>query len=599
MDAARDKWQNICTTVEHQTVAMNKKPHPRLVARNIEKLDGWGVELREAFERVELVLSKAITRGVCKEQDEERLQYMKEKYANYSGQYKELLLVLDEATDIQIQAEPQTQPQEPAPVDPGCRTCTSDRDPLDPRYFKARSTPEPYDIATGYDGWVAWKVSWGVFKTLSGIASMTEGSGGPEERAARRQKRAELEWSFFYTAMKQSWRQLIPILPRELRDQQRTADCIKKIDDHLDSQTSHRLARRDFGRHLQRDGEPFDDWLADLMNMAAKCKFINDCPTCPPMLDARISEQITTGVHDPELAAKLLELPENATLDDIKQKARMYEMSKNAKSTWTRTTASNNRVAAGKGAPPRTHTPGQGRPNNSKSQRNCTRCKGGSSSHTGGRCPAAGLTCFGCGKPGHEVAVCRSKNRGNNTKSSGTAPTQAQAVDLSPLDEEPSREGDPTDQAKAHTMAAYYVAHTTRGIPTPERLQHVGVQIQPTSKPADTPLSIQALPDTGSNVDILPASKLSQMGITRRDLAGWRNPPPAPQTAAGAAQWSMWGTIEARIARNNQATNRHIYVIDGANVPILSKATCVGLGLIPEGWPNERRTYAQAVAGRD
>jgi hypothetical protein len=61
----------------------------------------------------------------------------------------------------------------------------------------------------------------------------------------------------------------------------------------------------------------------------------------------------------------------------------------------------------------------------------------------------------------------------------------------------------------------------------------------------------------------------------------------------------MWGTIEARIARNNQATNRHIYVIDGANVPILSKATCVGLGLIPEGWPNERRTYAQVVAGRD
>ena len=602
MEAARDKWQNICTTVEHQTVAINKKPTPRMASRNIEKLDGLGMELREAYERVELVLSKAIKRGVCKDQDEERLKHMNEKYTRYSSQYKELLLALNEATDIQVQAEPLLDPEPPKKA----RTASVDKDPLDPRYFQARTRPDTFDFTTGHDGWSMWKDSWDVFKITSGLADLTVGDGDQAERDARKATLIEKEWFLFWESMKPSWNTLKPILPSALRAKRKTNEAIERIDAHINGNTSYRMARRHFGRRMQRNGEPLDDWVADLTNLAGRCKFQHKCQHCDRMsstIDERIAEQLTTGVYQIELAHKLLELPNNATLEDVKQMAHSYEVTRNATSSWTRSTATNNRVAAGRGAPPKKDaTSGPGKQGNTKSQQTCGNCKWGASSHVGGQCPASKQTCYGCGRMGHIHSKCRSQKNNKSNKPNGPAPTQARAVDSSPFEEEPAKEEEVAYQPTAHTMAAFS-AHTTHTIPAPERLQQVGVQIRPTSRPGNPSVTLQALPDTGSNVDVLPASQLKRMGIAHHDLPNWRNPPPAPNTAAGTAQWKTWGTLEATISRDGQATDRHIYIIEGADVPLLSKATCVGLGFIPKDWPRTHaqatRTYAQVTAGRD
>ena len=608
MEAARDKWQNICTTVEHQTVAMNKKPHPRMAARNIEKLDGWGMELREAFERVELVLSKAIKRGVCKEQDEERLQHMNETYTKYSGHYKELLLVLDEATDIQMQAEPlDPEPPKKAPA----RTTVLD-DPLDPRRFQARTTPKPFDIDKGYDAWSIWKDSWEAFKITSGLASLTEGSGDQEERAARRTARSRMEWSLFWEAMGPSYLQLTPILPPDVREGQCTRECIQRIDEYMEGNTSHRLTRKEFGRRLQRPGEPLNDWIAVITNLARRCKFEEMCTRCKlPVntVDSRVSEQITTGVHDPELARKFFELPPKATLEDIKLTARMHEMSKNATSSWSKNTVTANRVASSKGAPtkgdkpPSSSNQAPGKPRGTG--QHCSKCIYGPDRHGGGRCPAKNMRCHRCKRQGHMVGRCPQPDTKQGQNATEPGHPQVQAVDQATYVPEPDVDGS-DGQPQARAMSIKHAPPSVNSVqpgPTPEQLVRVRVHIHPTSRPAEAPTKLEALPDTGSNVDVLPAAQLSLMGMTREDLGNWKNPPPAPHTAAGAAPWNTWGTFEAAIARNGHTTSRHVYVIDGAETALLSKAALIGLGMIPENWPSNsppadarRLTYAQATA---
>ena len=217
-----------------------------------------------------------------------------------------------------------------------------------------------------------------------------------------------------------------------------------------------------------------------------------------------------------------------------------------------------------------------------------------------GRCPQPdtrqGQKATGSGHP-------RVQAVGQNATGSGHPQVQAvdQATYVPELDVDASY-----GQPQASAMAIKHAppsANTVRPGPTPEQLVRVLIHVHPTSRPADAPTKLEALPDTGSNVDVLPAAQLGLMGMTREDLGDWKNPPPAPHTAAGAACWNTWGTFEAAITRSGRTTNRHVYVIEGADTALLSKATLIGLGMIPAGWPSGsppadagRLTYAQATA---
>ena len=108
-----------------------------------------------------------------------------------------------------------------------------------------------------------------------------------------------MEWALFWSAMEPSTLQLTPILPPDIREGQDTMECIKRIDEHMEGSTSYRLARKEFGRRLQKPNEPLHDWVSILTNLARKCKFQEMCQRCKlpvPTVDSRVSEQITTGV---------------------------------------------------------------------------------------------------------------------------------------------------------------------------------------------------------------------------------------------------------------------------------------------------------------
>ena len=423
MEAARDEYRNICAMINTRAATLAKSTTARTVRRSVKQLEDLGLQLNGTYGRLNNILVKAIGKGVTPEQDTERLQYMESCRGQNSDTYNELWMLIDEAVNTLENLEQPAQVPEPPQK---ARTASVDKDPLDPRYFQARKSPDTFDFTTGHDGWSTWKDSWEVFKITSGLADMTVGEGDQDERDARKVALTFKEWGLFWEAMKPSWNTLKPILPPELRSNKRTDDCIKKIDTHFDNNTSYRMSRRHFGRRMQRDGEPLDDWVADLTNMAARCKFQHRCQHCDRMsstLDERIAEQLITGVHQIELARKLLELPGDATLEDVKQMAHTFEVTRKATSSWSRTTASNNRVAAGRGAPPKKDTtPGPGKQGNTKSQQTCGNCKWGASSHVGGQCPASKLTCYGCGRTGHIHAKCRSQKNNKTNRPNGSAP---------------------------------------------------------------------------------------------------------------------------------------------------------------------------------
>ena len=596
-DAAREDWSDICTRIMARTPVLLKSTKPCTVARNIKQLDDLGKELDVTHKNVKGRLTTLINKGVTPNQDEARLQYMQTCMTKISDEYSEMLMTLgDAATTLAEMAEPETPETTSQP--------TSLYDPLDPRQFTARTPADTFDISKGHAGWSVWKTSWEAYKTTSGLAALTEGSGDRGERTARKAKLLEMEWSLFWMAMKPSWDQLTPIVPINVREGKRTEECIKLIDTCMEANTSYRLARRDFGRRWQGENEPMQEWVATITNMAAMCKFEEMCPRCnQPVntLDSRVAEQIITGVHDPELARRYVELPNKATLEDIKHVGRTYEMSKKVTLSYSKNTTTTNRVAANKSGPPRqdrTPSGGSHAPEKPRGpEQDCKNCK---YNHKPGQCPAKTRKCFRCGRVGHMIDKCTKPDTRNTHQTTGTAPPQAQAVDHGGYTVEPDPDAQ-NSRPQAQTMAMSWPrCSTIRPGPTPEPLTKICVRFQPTTRPADTPTKIEALPDTGSNVDVLPAHQLSQLGMARKDLRDWRNPPPAPVTAAGMARWSMWGTLEATITRKGQTTNRHVYVIDGAETPLLSKAALVDLGLIPVNWPCDSpqagaaRTQAQA-----
>ena len=578
VEAARDDWADIISRITTRTPVLLKSTKPCSAARNIKKLEDLNDELDAAHKNVMSRLNKLISKGVTPDQDAIRLEYMKTSQTKIDDEFSTMAAMLAEAITT---LEELPQPEAPAAT----MHPPAPHDPLDPRQFTARTAPDTFDISKGYAGWSVWKVSWEAYKTISGLAALTEGSGDQKERAARRASLMKMEWSIFWMAMKPSWTRLAPILPLDVREGELTKECIRLIDASMEANTSYRLARRDFGRRFQGENEPMQDWISAITEMASMCKFEETCLRCnEPVntLDSRVAEQIITGVHDPELARKYLELPNKATLEEVKHLGRTYEMSKKATLSWPKNTSTTNRVAANRnGMPGANQVPG--RPQGTEP--NCKNCK---YTHKVGQCPAKTRKCFRCGRTGHMVDKCTKPDTRQTHQASGTAPPQARAVDHGGFMVEPDVDAQDS-RPQAQTMAALRhnrpMCNTTRSGPTPEPLTQVCVRFRPTSRPADTPTKIEALPDTGSNVDVLPASQLSRLGMMREDLTDWRSPPPAPATAAGMARWNTWGTLEATITRRGHTTNRHVYIIDGAETPLLSKAALMDLGMIPNNWP--------------
>ena len=192
-------------------------------------------------------------------------------------------------------------------------------------------------------------------------------------------------------------------------------DVYAKFEDHCNPKRNLTVERFHFNRIQQRDGEPFDNFVARLRQQAKLCEF-GDLRT------SLITDRIVIGVSDSPLRERLLR---RSDLDLDKA----IELGRAAELVHRRTAelrASSQSTSTESSAVDRV-TKSRPAEHNRASGSSCTRC---GYRHGDRTCPAQGKRCRKCDRPNHFAHCCRQ----------GTRPTSSRPVHA--LEEEQPSDGE-------------------------------------------------------------------------------------------------------------------------------------------------------------
>ncbi len=176
-------------------------------------------------------------------------------------------------------------------------------------------------------------------------------------------------------------------------DKDKPKEVLDKFQAHVEPKTNKWLARFDLHELRQTSDQPIDEFLAQCMRQASKCKLADQ-----NAVEERVLEQIIVGVRDYNIQQKLLAKGDALDLNDALDIARSVESTKRHLSQ-LRSSTSDTAVTA--------HAVrGQGQNNE------CRNCGRKHPFKPKSQCAAYGQTCNGCGKKNHFVRYCRSKGQG-------------------------------------------------------------------------------------------------------------------------------------------------------------------------------------------
>ena len=297
---------------------------------------------------------------------------------------------------------------------------------------------------------------------------------------------------------------------------------------------------------VQLPHQTADNWLCNLRDVSRKCDFgLDCCALCEP---TRILGQLIAGVADNAVRIKLLEQGDALTLDQALIILRTSETTQLQAASLQQGDPSVNAIkkSAYKTAQSDTtatkqtrFAPTQHRSRGSTSA-TCRYC-GGPRRHNSSQCPAFGKLCNHCGKENHFAAVCES-------------------------------------EAKP-AVGGIYIRRVTTGDET--------VSITISASPNSDPVTLRALPDTGSQLDAIPLSTYQS------EFAGIvLSPSGAAKTATGSTI-NCPGTFAAVIDwPSDDGTSRPVsvtvHVLENLQQPVLCTATQRQLGMLHDGYPHAR-----------
>ena len=227
----------------------------------------------------------------------------------------------------------------------------------------------------------------------------------------------------------------------------------------------------------------------------------------------------------------------------------------------------------------------------------CTRC---GRDHEKGKCPAEGNACHRCGLKGHFASKCRSrenpdakKSFQNKSRSRSLEPrrgTNSKAVEASNLEAvsmlEASMENF-TSYSQAVTGSKRNEESVIKERRAPTKLRK-GRKVDNSVKPlelidvtlannAGLQIEVRALPDTGANVNILPASIAKRFGIVSTEISN-------PKCANGSAL-TISGKSVTDMVYGEQLLIDIEWQVANASRVILSKGLMVEMGLLPKEFP--------------
>ena len=324
------------------------------------------------------------------------------------------------------------------------------------RAFKPYGSPPPFDLEAERDSFPIWEARWDIFLALSTIDEALDVALRPAYKT--NQLKSCLSTPTLQAVLSAG------LTAAQLADH---TSIINLLRTRCNAGRNRHVWRHQFALLAQLPNQTADNWLCSLRDISRKCDFgVDCCANCEP---TRILGQLIAGVADNAVRIKLLEQGDALTLDQALTILRTSETTQlQAASLQPGDQAINairkSALKPGKNdAPPGKQTQfAQGTKSaNGKTIAPCRYC-GGPRRHGRAQCPAYGKTCDNCGKDNHYAAVCESEPQG--------------------------------------TVGAIYVQRVASTMTT----DSVDVTIR--TGPTNPPVTITALPDTGSQLDAIPQS---------------------------------------------------------------------------------------------
>ncbi|QQP51999.1 Transposon Tf2-6 polyprotein [Caligus rogercresseyi] len=321
-------------------------------------------------------------------------------------------------------------------------------------------------------------------------------------------------------------------------------DIIKKILHYIREHRNPLLDRKEFLERNQHAGESIDVYYSALKSIDESCGYdVN--PTCKVCDDAcghgdelqqeRLRDRLICGLKDQAIQQKVLAIPfKDLTLKKALEVCRVEAASKETQASLNKSERQVNRLKERS-----SYKKGKidNNPLSKSAQKaderwsNCGRKK----HQKPDQCWARDKDCNNCGKTGHLKHMCRS---------------------------EPKKE--------ANRM-------TIGQVKTSDDLVKITAKIGNADHQ-----EVEWLPDTGAECDVITADCLKKVGTKVKDLRKDK----AELCGPDQGRLKSLGKVTATLEREGMKYKTELHVLEKGTGPILSKAGCIALGLIPTGWPH-------------
>ena len=340
-------------------------------------------------------------------------------------------------------------------------------------------------------------------------------------------------------------------------DRKKPAIIFERFENQLEPKTSHRIHRYTLQEIRQELGEPVDDFISRLKNLAAKCQFRDNAE-----VEDRVLVQLIWGSRNPDVQKSLISRDKSLTLAAAIEIARSHEATSKQMKTLAGSSKSHQEDRSIDAI------------RKEKERESCNNC---GKQHPRNKCPAYGTLCRKCGKANHWQLVCRFGKR--KQLNQGTKPVFKKTIHtIEDRDDDDDDEILTISTIEVNAMEdTRHSIHETRD----EAFATLEI-IQPEKK---RKINLQCKVDTGAQSNVLPVRLLRLNTPENFDDEGNLKPEAlekneAVLSAYGGSIIKQLGTINIPCKYKEKKINCIFYVTDTSGPAILGLKACTALKLV-------------------
>ncbi|XP_018497479.1 uncharacterized protein LOC100909341, partial [Galendromus occidentalis] len=365
-------------------------------------------------------------------------------------------------------------------------------------------------------------------------------------------------------------------------------EIIKTIEERIKSTRSQTLRDYNFWHEdlRQRDREPFDSFLARIMEAATKCDFV-DIHGQMSVSDRLVRSRIIIGIADSKFQETLLS--RDLTLEDLIKKCRAREAGQQgAKSMRDRQGASASTARTSAQADDAKTVAGINR-NNRRDRAPCQKC---ATNHEGNECWASKMRCYLCNGEGHLARCCRNsarplrygqRNQNNNWSGRARPRSFQRRVNMIQQDENWSDEESSEERFEINAISI-----GSRGLESIPRLKSIcriddrGKGAQPRGRWEETvqlgEVNVVVKIDTGAEVCVIPKVLFDSMMGKNSNLK-----PRGTRTRLVSYfgdEYPSESVVDLTVRFRDRSASEKFFIVDAPVASTLSGDACESLGMI-------------------